>query len=828
MTFLRTSILHLASLLLSLAMPLQLHAQTDTPPQKAYRPGELLVKFKNDASASAANAQVSRIQRSGRLEHIRLAAGMDVEGMRRWYERQANVEYAEPNYIVRKAATPNDSYFGLQWALLNSGQSINGTSGTVNADINANTAWNRHTGNGSVVVAVLDTGIDYLHPDLAANIWRNLGEIAGDGIDNDGNGKIDDIRGWNFVRNNAYPMDDDEDGGHGSHVAGIIGATGNNANGISGINWNVKLMPLKVLDAEGLGNLADIIAAMDYAIVKGAKIINASYAFECGDSPSASERDAIDRARAFGVLVVLAAGNSGCDNDAKPTYPASHALNNIISVGASDQFDRRAQFARGAFLNAASSYGANSVHLFAPGKAILSTLRLNDYGYQSGTSMSSPHVAGAAALLKSYRPALNMFQVREILLKTASPKVALAGLAVTEGRLDIGAAMDYDLNASTPIQPSHLTASRINENRINLSWLDDSTIESGYLVEYRNHPAAGFSSRTTLAAGSTTWQDNTVRAGEGSYHAYRLRAFNSMGDSPPTASISLTVPPLAPDNLRASNLSTSPRLTWIDRSNQETSYRVERAVGNSNFLQIAELPANSTQYDDPFLTTGTQYFYRVRAHSTSSGFSEYSNTLNLKPQSASDGGGGGGCFIATAAYGSAMHPKVNTLRQLRDRYLLTNALGRVFVDIYYRTSPPLAAVIARHDWLRTGVRTLLWPLVWLVEAIVPDVQADAFFEPQQEQAEKVGKAEKPDKADKLERVAQRQLLIKFKPEVDPAAANALLQAQGATRVEAVSPQLYLGDFANTTSRTQAQTRLTGLAQIEHVEVNRVIHRPTTH
>lgn len=825
MTLLHSGKLLMRALLLVLLSPFPAPAASHQP----YRAGELLIKFKNEATASAANAQVSRIRRSGRLEHVRLGTGMDVEGMRRWYARQPNVEYAEPNYIVRKTAVPNDIYFDEQWALRNSGQSVNGTRGTVSADIGAAVAWDRHTGNGSVVVAVLDTGIDYLHPDLAANIWRNSGETAGDNIDNDGNGKIDDTRGWNFVRENADPMDDDRDGGHGSHVAGIIGAAGNNAIGVSGVNWNVKLMPLKVLDEDGYGDLAAIIAAFDYAVAKGAKIINASYAFECGVSPSASERDAIDRARANGVLVALAAGNDNCDNDKSPTFPASHTLNNIVSVGASDSLDGRAQYSQATFLNAASSFGAHSVHLFAPGKSILSTMHSNDYAFQTGTSMASPHVAGAAALLKSYRPALSLFQIREILFKTASSKAALAGLAVTGGRLDVGAAMDYDLNASTPIQPSHLAAVKIHDSRIDLTWLDDSTIESGYKVEYRNDPAASFSSLATLGAGSTAYQDNAAQVIEGSYQAYRVRAFNGIGESAPTAEVSLIVPPLAPADLQAASQDSAPRLSWSDRSSHETGYRVERAVSNGGFQQIADLPANSVQFNDSNLTPGTQYHYRVRAHSTRSGFSEYSNTLSLTPQAASSGGGGGGggCFIATAAYGSALHPKVNALRQLRDLYLMPNPLGRAFVGAYYRLSPPVANFIARHDWLRAGVRSLLWPLVWLAEAIVPDAQAGAFFQPQKGTPANAEHADKVARELAAEHVAQRQLLVKVKPGVATGAANALLQAQGATRIEAVSPQLYLAEFSSVDSRTQAQNRLAGLDLIEHVEVNRVVRRPTT-
>jgi hypothetical protein len=183
--------------------------------------------------------------------------------------------------------------------------------------------------------------------------------------------------------------------------------------------------------------------------------------------------------------------------------------------------------------------------------------------------------------------------------------------------------------------------------------------------------------------------------------------------------------------------------------------------------------------------------------------------------------GGGGCFIATAAYGSALHPKVNALRQFRDGYLMTNALGRAFVSAYYRASPPLANFIARHDWLRAGVRTLLWPLVWLAEAIVPEAEAGSFFRP----AEKSVVADaQVDKA-AVELLAERQLLVKFKPTVDEAAVRAALVEQGGSRIEPVSGQLYLAEFANPARREQARIALSASALVEYAEANRVVSRP---
>lgn len=816
-------LLILALSLLPLRFGAELHAQSSpvANAQPKFREGELLVKFKNVGAARSArvhaSAHAERIGRMGRMEHVRLPAGMDVEGMRQWYQGQPDVEYAEPNYIVHKAAIPDDTHFDTQWGLRNIAQTVNGVTGTAGADINATSAWDKHTGDGTVVVALVDTGVDYSHPDIVNNIWTNPLD-GSDGIDNDNNGKVDDIRGWDFANNDADPMDDDVDG-HGTHVAGIVGAEGNNGAGVSGVNWHVKLMPLKVLRSDGFGDVANIVAAIDYAIAKGVSVINASYAFDCGDTPSQSEHDALDRARAAGILVALAAGNDGCDNDTAPTYPASHALNNLLSVGASDQFDQRATFVRGG----SSNFGAQSVHLFAPGKNVYSTLRvaLGSYGLENGTSMSAPHVSGAAALLKSYRPTLSMFQVREILLKTAAAKAALAGLAVTGGRLDIGAAMDFDLAVSTPIQPSHLAAVKVHDSRIDLSWLDDSTVETGWKLEYRSDPNVNFPTtpRAQLGSGSLTYADSSVQAGEGTYNGYRIKAVNNFGDSAPTAEVKLVTPPLAPTNLTASGSGDTLTVSWTDRSARESGYRLERASGGGLFSEIASLPANTTTYQDSGLSIGTEYRYRARAYSGVAGYSDYSAAAVITPQEGS-GGTHVGCFIATAAYGSALHPKVNALRVFRDRYLNTNVPGRAFVAAYYRLSPPLADFIARHDWLRAGVRTLLWPLVWLAEAVIPPAEAGAFFHPTQDVTATAA-------ADRVtqELTVERQLLVKFAPTVDAAAAQALMQAHGSRRVEAISPQLYLAEFDNIAARERARDALSGAPQVEYTEANRRVGLP---
>ncbi|HJW29376.1 MAG TPA: S8 family peptidase, partial [Saprospiraceae bacterium] len=332
------------------------------------------------------------------------------------YMRDPNVEYAEPNFIrYPKNTVPNDPYFNpQQWALQNTGTFGAGTAG---ADIKMTQAWDITQGSSTVVVAVIDSGVDVNHPDLVNNIWKNPGETScTDGVDNDGNGFIDDCVGWNFADKNNTPFDNL---GHGTHVAGIIGAVGNNGIGISGMMWSVQIMPLKFITHFGsdicgpgtdfCGSVDDEVAAIQYAIRNGAKIINASY----GSSAfSLAEFDAINAANNAGVLFIAAAGNGsieqhGDNNDVSPVYPASHRLPNIISVAATDQNDVKATF---------SNFGPNSVHVAAPGVYILSTIPSSgvsmsfaslctgsfaaDYDFCSGTSMAAPHVTGLAGLLE--------------------------------------------------------------------------------------------------------------------------------------------------------------------------------------------------------------------------------------------------------------------------------------------------------------------------------------------------------------------------------------------------------------------------------------------
>jgi Subtilase family len=345
-------------------------------------------------------------------------------------ERDPRVRYAEPNVTFRISSAPNDPAFGELWGLDNSGQAVNGLAGAPDADVDAPEAWDVTTGSADVTVGVIDTGVDYSHPDLAVNIWINEGEdCAGcrsDGLDNDGNGFVDDWRGWDFLNEDNDPFDDN---GHGTHVAGTIGAVGDNGRGVAGVNWNVRIIPLKFLGANGSGDASDAVRAVLYATSVGAAVTNNSWG---GDGYSQALADAIATADAQGSLFVAAAGNSFSNNDTSPNYPSGYELPNVVSVGATDQNDARAWF---------SNYGRRSVDLGAPGTNILSTQPGNAYAYLDGTSMAAPHVAGAAALARAEFPSATAVGLKALLFRTVDANSSLATRTATGGRLNVGSAM---------------------------------------------------------------------------------------------------------------------------------------------------------------------------------------------------------------------------------------------------------------------------------------------------------------------------------------------------------------------------------------------------
>jgi len=367
-----------------------------------------------------------------RLQILKIPEDVDIDELIREINKDLIVEYAEPNYIVHTDVIPNDPRFSYLWGLHNTGQ--NG--GTADADMDAPEAWNTQTGSSNVVIAVIDSGVYYNHPDLAANIWTNQGEIAGNGKDDDGNGYIDDIRGYDFANNDGNPIDDN---GHGTHIAGTIGAVGNDGYGIAGVNWNVKIMPIKFLNSGGSGSTANAIKSIQYATMMGADIMSSSWG---GGGYSLAMRDAIAAANEKGILFVAAAGNSGRNSDAYPHYPASYDIPNIISVAATDNKDELASF---------SNYGATSVDLGAPGVSIYSTVLNNGYASYSGTSMATPHVSGVIGLIKARFPGYASDEIKAQLFNSVDVIPSLNGKTVTGGRLNARKALESATQNNPPV-----------------------------------------------------------------------------------------------------------------------------------------------------------------------------------------------------------------------------------------------------------------------------------------------------------------------------------------------------------------------------------------
>lgn len=550
-------------------------AQTDSVVPKAdsvvsqmgkgkYREGELLVKFKSGVTASSSlrvhdamgASAVKRYTAVPNLELVKLPQGLSIENAVVQYMSDPNVEYAEPNYLRKiSSVIPNDTYFSNQWALLNKGQYAFGTAG---ADMMATDAWDLTVGSPNVIVAVIDTGLDYNHNDLAANVWRNQQECNGiQGQDDDGNGFIDDCLGWDFttcvqfsdngscVSSKSRDNDPFDDNGHGTHVSGIIGAVGNNGNGISGVMWKANIMTLKALNANGHGLTSDIIDAVGYVVTvknmgENIKAINASFG---GGGFSFAEREIITAANTAGIIFVAAAGNGDSDgiggnNDDSPHYPSSYDVPNIVSVAATDQDDIRVPF---------SNYGLNSVDVAAPGVYIFSTVpswwnTFQGYGYLeffAGTSMAAPHVTGLAGLLGSYYDGVqntlfSHLQLHGTILRYVDKKPTLDGWIKSGGRINAYLAL------SSLLIPANLTAETAKGPlRVSLVWEDRATGEDGYKVERRSG-GGDFAEIQTLPAGSSTFTDTSV-----SPHAtytYRVKAFNNIAESLRSNEVSVTVP----------------------------------------------------------------------------------------------------------------------------------------------------------------------------------------------------------------------------------------------------------------------------------------------
>lgn len=357
---------------------------------------------------------------------VRFSKETELSAVHELFDGSQLVEAVSYNFIRQMKRMPNDPLVGVDalWALNNTGQ----LGGSEDADIDAFEAWDSRTDAADVIVAIIDTGVRYTHEDLADNMWVNAAEIPGNGVDDDGNGYVDDVHGINASNGSGDPMDDQ---GHGTHVAGIVGAVGDNGLGVSGVAWDIKLMALKFLDATGDGSDADAIECIDYSITNGARVINNSWG---AYTRNQLIENAIQEANAAGVFFVAAAGNASGDNDDRPNYPASYDVPNIVSVTATDRHDKMAKFA---------SFGERSVDIAAPGVSIYSTYFEDDSDYRqlNGTSMAAPHVSGAIALLASEFPGDSMVAILNRLYSSVDPLESLARRCRTGGRLNLERAL---------------------------------------------------------------------------------------------------------------------------------------------------------------------------------------------------------------------------------------------------------------------------------------------------------------------------------------------------------------------------------------------------
>jgi uncharacterized protein (TIGR03382 family) len=401
-----------------------------------YVPGKLIVRFKDGASKdltasvhSKLGAQVVKTYQMSPELHVVAVKG-DVKDAQAAYLADPRVAYAELNYVyrisgARTAAMPNDTRFGELWGMHNTGQSA----GVADADINAPEAWELTTGSTTAgVITVIDTGIDYTHPDLAGNVWTNPGEIPGNGVDDDANGYIDDVHGINAITDSGNPMDDND---HGSHCMGSIAGHGNNGLGVAGVSWTAKVMGCKFLDASGSGTLDDAITCFDYVHMMKTRannpvnIVATSNSWGGGGFNQAM-LDGIIQHRNDGILFIAAAGNAAANNDTTAAYPNSYFVSNVISVGAHDRSNNLASF---------SSYGRRNVHVTAPGVAVLSTTPGNTYKSFDGTSMATPHVSGLVALLKAQDPSRDWKQLKNLVMTGGVTAPHATGKTLTGKRI---------------------------------------------------------------------------------------------------------------------------------------------------------------------------------------------------------------------------------------------------------------------------------------------------------------------------------------------------------------------------------------------------------
>ncbi|MBI5115581.1 S8 family serine peptidase [Candidatus Poribacteria bacterium] len=751
-----------------------------------YKEGEILVQMKPGISKSASLSVHSAFGAAkiedlgGGAELVKLPAGMSVNEAVALYSANANVSEASPNYYQRVRQTfPNDPSFGFLWGMNNTGQ----TGGTPDADIDAPEAWELTTGDPGVVIAVVDTGVDYNHPDLVANMWINPGEVAGNGIDDDLNGYIDDVHGINAIDGVTSPGDPLDDNGHGTHVAGTIGAVGNNSAGVTGINWNVKIMALKFLTSEGFGAVSDEVECLNYIADqadRGQKIVAVNASFGSYSPLFSFEQNAIDNLRQRGILFVAAAGNgdvngNGVENDELLHIPSSYDLPNLISVAATNDTDNLSGF---------SNFGRRTVHVGAPGESIFSTLLGGTYGPFdtgfSGTSMGTPHVVGTIGLLYARFPVLNPVTdwplVRNRILTGGDIDQFLAGRTVTGRRLNaFGALTCSGTTVLARIRPlTSLTKSWLSGGIT--FYIPDPLPERNEATVFFGQDIFGnaFSIPLKLSALHINCEqpNGNVVVNVGGQAVTLLDGGVSpdrvAGDGVYTSAWN---PPLAETDLVATFPNTGTSIAPFTDSFvvhvRRTDDRNGFVVADAGVSQTVEggsvvdldgristrrpemspvLTYTWTQtrgtnvtlnFDDtpfPFFTAPSAtggpddtLVFELEVSDLDGNTATDTTAVTVAAPAAAGGGGGGGgssCFIATAAYGSENARDVVVLRQFRDRYLITNAPGAAFTNLYYKLSPPVASLIANRPALKKTVRIGLTPAVGFAQVMLETTGAE--------------------------------------------------------------------------------------------------------
>src|SRR5919205_11712 len=594
-------------------------AATSGEKSRPFVPGEILVRFRGESkgAASAARQGVTALRAaSGReipvrvetppglqfvrgLSLARLAASDTLEAVES-LRAMPDVLYAEPNYVRREFATPNDPSFASQWSLKNTAQ----PQGVAGPAIDAEPAWNTTTGSAQVVVGVVDSGIDIGHPDLQPNVWTNPAEVPANGVDDDGDGLVDDVHGWDFFHDDAtvfdatgaFPADGTD--AHGTHVAGIIGASGNNGQGVAGVNWNVKLLPMKILGRGGESpapsSVLLTVRAYGYAKTlrdlyvqtggaKGAnlRVLNNSYG---GYGESQAERDAIRALNDSGILFVVSSGNDSRNNDLAPVFPAGYNEPNVITVGASTRYDTAAFF---------TNYGPRTVHMAAPGEGILSTTPGGTYTVADGTSMAAPHVSGAAALVCAADPNVSLTKLRAALLFGGDQVQGLAPQSdpfgstgyVTGRRLNAAGALAAAARADStpPAPPGNLRVTSQQGRALNLEWTapgDDGAAggrASLYEIRFTDtEPSAltpaqyqrSYVLFAPLPANAGATQTVTARVPFRHPAGFvAVRAIDNVGNAGPVASVAVSVEQDASDPYTLSTRAAEPLSTGGEKLN---------------------------------------------------------------------------------------------------------------------------------------------------------------------------------------------------------------------------------------------------------------------